>query len=245
MPIFGREGVGLLDYGRWVTYAGADIISHLPVGGLLTLSAVNIGKGLISGLADPKAQTGLVESVMTGTTTALIHTEPSTLLTVVEARNDMPGMPTEGFWIREFEIRAVHPVLGDVCFMYATLGDFPQYVHPYISGPPDIRRFPIDIIVRPDLQVVTSYPLLGYMTAEEIQHLLESDLTDVWNRLHLHEQLYVTYQDLGAVTGYATPNFIEPFHALWLQPLGGGALIGAVLTPDDGATMYDAYAEPE
>ena len=88
-------------YGFVVTTAGQGMLTRAAAGEALTLTGVQVGKGVAASREAALALTALIDPVANGTST-----EPAVsgnqLSMIVEYRNDMNGGLEEGFDLSEF-----------------------------------------------------------------------------------------------------------------------------------------------
>jgi hypothetical protein len=74
-----------------------------------------------------------------------------------------------GFFLNEFGVWAMDPVVGEVMIAYGTLGDYPQYVAPFNSARGvDVRRFPVAIAIGEDVGMVVDYKTDLWLTADDL-----------------------------------------------------------------------------
>lgn len=154
-------------YGFVVTTAGAGLLARAAAGETLTLTGVQVGKGVAAGQSAALALTQLIDPVAAATSTAPA-VAGGQLSMVVEYRNDMNGGLETGFSLSEFGIFAR---VGDdqpTLLYYAGLGDSPDPVLPESAGL-DVHRYPVAVAVTGDVTVTLGYPADAFVSADELE----------------------------------------------------------------------------
>ena len=153
-------------YGFVITTAGESMLARASAGETLTITGVQVGKGVVASTAAAKALTALVDFVANATSS-----EPavsgSQLSMIVEYRNDLGGGLDEGFDLSEFGIFASVGDDSAALLYYASLGDAPQPVQPESAGL-DVHRFPVAVAVTGELTVTLDYPAGAFVSADEL-----------------------------------------------------------------------------
>ena len=153
-------------YGFVITTAGESMLARASAGETLTITGVQVGKGVVASAAAAKALTALVDFVANATSS-----EPavsgSQLSMIVEYRNDLGGGLDEGFDLSEFGIFASVGDDSAALLYYASLGDAPQPVQPESAGL-DVHRFPVAVAVTGELTVTLDYPAGAFVSADEL-----------------------------------------------------------------------------
>ena len=153
-------------YGFVITTAGESMLARASAGETLTITGVQVGKGVVASAAAAKALTALVDFVANATSS-----EPavsgSQLSMIVEYRNDLGGGLDEGFELSEFGIFASVGDDSAALLYYASLGDAPQPVQPESAGL-DVHRFPVAVAVTGELTVTLDYPAGAFVSADEL-----------------------------------------------------------------------------
>lgn len=154
-------------YGFVVTTAGQGMLTRAAAGEALTLTGVQVGKGVAASREAALALTALIDPVANGTST-----EPAVsgnqLSMIVEYRNDMEGGLEEGFDLSEFGILARVGDDAPALLYYASLGDSPQPVQPASAGL-DVHRFPVAVAVTDEVTVTLGYPAGAFVTADALE----------------------------------------------------------------------------
>ena len=153
-------------YGFVITTAGESMLARASAGETLTITGVQVGKGVVASAAAAKALTALVDFEANATSS-----EPavsgSQLSMIVEYRNDLGGGLDEGFDLSEFGIFASVGDDSAALLYYASLGDAPQPVQPESAGL-DVHRFPVAVAVTGELTVTLDYPAGAFVSADEL-----------------------------------------------------------------------------
>ena len=166
-----------MDYGYSITDAGRYLIARLLAGDKLVLTRVMVGSGRIP---DDVRMAGVKKlyAPVAPATTGNVYADGGVAKMTVEYRSDLNGGLEKGFWLREFGIFADDPSEGEILLLYATLGDFPQYVAPYKKGGGiDVRRFPISIAIGEDRAILADFNASLFMTAEDVKNLYETEIS--------------------------------------------------------------------
>ncbi len=160
-------------YGFVITTAGQGMLARGAAGEPLTMTGVQVGKGIVESESAAKALTALLDPVAAATST-----EPavsgSQLSMIVEYRNDSNGGLETGFALSEFGIFARVGDDSPVLLYYASLGDSPQTVQPESAGL-DVHRFPVAIAVTGEVTVTLGYPAGAFVTADELEGFAHLD----------------------------------------------------------------------
>ena len=162
-----------MNYGFVITRQGLDLITKLLIPTDLILTRIMVGNGKTDSTSDPANFTDLISPMAQGTSTVPV-VQNHQLEFTVEYRNDLNGGLTTGFWLNEFGIFAQDPDLGEILLYYANLGDYPQWVHPFVMGALDVRRYPVSIGLSNDANVILQYPANAFITSEYLELRLAS-----------------------------------------------------------------------
>lgn len=169
-------------YGFAVTDRGRHLIAKLLAGEVMQITRIMVGSGQIPDTVNPREVTDLFAPVALGTSTKPIVAGGVASMTV-EYRSDLNGGLPVGFWLREFGIYANDPDTGEVLVYYATLGEYPQWVSPYIpesaSAGIDVRRFPVSIAIGEDRGIMVDYDTELWMTAEDVYNYFTTVLLPI------------------------------------------------------------------
>ena len=150
-------------YGFLVTTAGEGLLARAAAGETLTITGVQVGKGIAAGADAAKALTALIDPVAAGTSTAP-QVNGGQISMIVEYRNDLGGGLETGFELTEFGIMARAGDDSPTLLYYAGLGDSPQPVQPISQGL-DVHRFPVAIAVTGEVSVTLGYPADAFLPA--------------------------------------------------------------------------------
>lgn len=164
-------------YGGTITVAGRNLITGLLAGETIEFTRIVVGSGKMPEGVEPIDMTELVNPIAEATST-IPTVENNVLSMVVEYRNDMNGGLAEGFWLDEFGIFAKTENSPEIMLYYATLGDSPQPVNAYKDNRIDIRRYPVTIALEINANVQVTYNPGAFITAEEVQQLIQSMVTE-------------------------------------------------------------------
>lgn len=165
-------------YGFIIPTLGWNLLTKLLAFETLEITRVMVGTGRLPDGTDPTTIVDLVQPTALATSTIPIA-DGNTCMFIVEYRNSLNGGLQQGFWLNEFGVYANDPDIGEVLLYYGSLGDFPQYVSPYINGALDIRRFPVTIALTRYVNVVLDYPAIAFMTAEDVSAYFSSTLLPI------------------------------------------------------------------
>ena len=126
-----------MDYAYKPTTNGRKVlIACMDSGGVLQLTRVEVGKGLISEEADLADQHELVDYVTEGAIGDRRHENDRLYLTIQYSNKDHLDIPT--FYLSEFIVYAINPDTGEETdLLYATLGDYPQPVPDFPKSRPN------------------------------------------------------------------------------------------------------------
>ena len=147
----------------------------------MQITRVMFGAGQIPEAANPRTVTELYEPIAQGTGGKPIVNGGVASMTV-EYRSDLNGGLNTGFWLREFGVYANDPAEGEILIYYATLGDYPQWVSPYLPDQNtgiDVRRFPISIAIGEDRGITVDYDTELWMTAEDVHNYFNTVLLPI------------------------------------------------------------------
>lgn len=149
-------------YGFIITTAGMDMLARAVLGEPITITGVQVGKGVVSNMEIARSLTALISPVANGTSNTP-KVSKTKISMVVEYRND--GL-TEAFDLYEFGIFAKISNQQPTLLYYATLGNAPHKVQP-ISAGLDVHRFPVTIEITDDVVVTLGYPAGAFLTEDE------------------------------------------------------------------------------
>ena len=159
-------------YGFVVTTAGLAMLTRAAAGEELTVTGVQVGKGMVASQSAALALTALIDPVAAATSSEPL-VSGSQMSMIVEYRNDMNGGLETGFDLSEFGIFAS---IGDdqpAMLYYASLGDSPQPIQPESEGL-DIHRFPVAIAVTGDIAVTLDYPAGAFVTVDTLGNYIQT-----------------------------------------------------------------------
>ena len=162
------------DYRFKVTTSGHNLLAALMATGKgLEITRVAVGSGRVEADRELADMTDLVEYVADAAIAAREHDGDELHLTVQYASNMTPGLGM--FYLSEFVVEAKHPVTGEsVNLLYATLGDYIQPVRAYSEvTAPDVRNYPLTIIVSSDIEVTVS-AAGGLVTYDELNDAVDT-----------------------------------------------------------------------
>jgi hypothetical protein len=185
---------GMMEYGIYVTDSGWELLGRLVGGSLgetqaptLTFTRVGFGNGKLDEGENPVTRGNLKSYVADGGTTPINIThfhdldgtyQRSILSFTAEYRSDMAPDVTEGFWLSEFGIFCKDEENNvEIMVYYATLGDAPQYVTPFNQSAIDIRRFPVQLVLTDELNIVCNVSFEGFIKRDEMEDYGENTLT--------------------------------------------------------------------
>lgn len=155
-------------YGFVITEAGNNLLANIVAGQTLTITKVIMDKGTVESANAARQLTAPIDPGPDGTST-MPTVEGNTVNMIVEYRSDLNGGLQEGFWIGGF---CVYGKVGDgteTLIYYGSLGDQKQYVSAYAEGTaPDVRRYPLSIVVTAGVEVEVTYPAEAWMSAEDV-----------------------------------------------------------------------------
>ena len=167
-----------MEYGYKPTTNGRKVlIACMDTGGVLQLTRVAVGKGLVSEDAELADQHKLVDYVADGTIADRRHENDRLYLTVQYSNKDHRDIPT--FYLSEFIVYAINPDTGDeVDLLYATLGDYAQPVPAFQQDyPASIFNFPLILVLSDEINVSISAPA-GLVTYDDLAELVRQvDIT--------------------------------------------------------------------
>lgn len=155
-------------YGFVITEAGNNLLANIVAGQTLTITKVIMDKGTVESANAARQLTAPIDPGPDGTST-MPTVEGNTVNMIVEYRSDLNGGLQEGFWIGGF---CVYGKVGDgteTLIYYGSLGDQKQYVSAYAEGTaPDVRRYPVSIVVTAGVEVEVTYPAEAWMSADDV-----------------------------------------------------------------------------
>ncbi len=159
-------------YGFTITKQGRKLLASLIAGQQLVILGVQVGSGKVPEGQDPRDLTALIAPFAEATTTTPVRDNDKVSF-IVEYRSDMGGGLTEGRYLNEYGVFALDPEDGKVLLYYANLGDYPEWVFAYsATQPPTIRRYPVQIGVATDAEVVLDFKAGAFVTADEVTALV-------------------------------------------------------------------------
>lgn len=210
-----------MNYGFVITRKGRSLILKLQKPIDFVLTRIMVGNGRLPDNPDPINFTDLISPMAQATsTTPTVNNHQ--LEFKVEYRNDLgtdlgkSGGLRTGFWLNEFGVFARDPDEGEILLYYATLGDYPQWVQPFIPGMLDTRRYPVSIGLNDDAFVRLEFPSVAFITAED----LEEHNTDP----KAHRNLQAQIDELR--------DLISPFRDGSIQTPEGEIHEGIIQAPD-------------
>ena len=153
-------------YGFVVTTAGLGMLAQAGAGETLTITGVQVGKGVAASQSAALALTALIDPVAAATSSEPV-VAGGQLSMIVEYRNDMDGGLEAGFALSEFGIFARVGSGSPALLYYASLGDSPQPVQAEAEGL-DIHRFPVAIAVTGEVAVTLDYPAGAFVTSDAL-----------------------------------------------------------------------------
>lgn len=168
-----------MNYGYKVTTGGRELLAALlATGEELEITRVAIGSGKVSEDTNLADMTGLIQYVAEGRVAQRRHENNVLLLMVQYASNFTPGLGA--FYLSEFTVEARHPISGEsITLLYATLGDYIQPVVAYSeTGAPDVRNYPIALVISDELNVTISVPA-GLVTYDDLQEAVDKALASL------------------------------------------------------------------
>ena len=171
------------DYRFKVTTSGHNLLAALMATGKgLEITRVAVGSGRVEADRELADMTDLVEYVADAAIAAREHDGDELHLTVQYASNMTPGLGM--FYLSEFVVEAKHPVTGEsVNLLYATLGDYIQPVRAYSEvTAPDVRNYPLTIIVSSDIEVTVS-AAGGLVTYDELNDAVDTAVKEALDEL--------------------------------------------------------------
>lgn len=203
-------------YGFVVTTAGQGMLARAAAGEALTITSVQVGKGVVGSQAAALALTALVDPVANATSDEP-EVNGNQMSLIVEYRNDLNGGLQEGFELSEFGIFAS---VGDdqpALLYYASLGDNPQPVQPESAGL-DVHRFPVAIAVTGDISVALNYPDNAFVANKDF----DAHVSNTSNPHGVKAGQVMT--ESGESVEAALSNKAEINEVLCQRPIGGDAL---------------------
>jgi len=168
-----------MNYGYKVTTAGRELLAALlATGEELEITRVAVGSGKVSEDTNLADMTGLIQYIAEGRIAQRRHENNVLFLMVQYASNFTPGLGA--FYLGEFVVEARHPISGEsVTLLYATLGDYIQPVVAYSDdGAPDVRNYPIALVISDELNVTVSVPA-GLVTYDDLQEAVDKALASL------------------------------------------------------------------
>lgn len=163
-------------YGCKITDAGRNLIAKVLVSDYIHISRVMVGAGLCPDDQDFGTVTDLFDPVAQATSSTPV-VKDGILKMKIEYRSDLNGGLDQGFWLREFGIFAFDPETNDeILFLYASLGDQPQYVKSGKTPGIDVRRFPISIVIGKDVGVIMDFNPELWLTEEDLLNIFSETI---------------------------------------------------------------------
>ncbi|MBQ9347320.1 MAG: hypothetical protein IJT94_08295 [Oscillibacter sp.] len=189
-----------MDMGFKPTTHGRNVlIACMDSGGVLKLTRVAVGKGLIPEGRDLADQHELVDYVADGAIGDRRHENNRMMLSVQYSNKGHSTVPM--FYLREFMVYAKNPDTGEETdLIYGTLGDYAQPVPPYVQDmSPAVFNLPLTIILSDEIEVHISAPA-GLVTYAELAELVRQvDITipkTGWVLDQNAQGLYPFYRDI-------------------------------------------------
>lgn len=150
-------------YGYAITTAGSNLLGKLlATGGTLNLTRVQFGSGKASATdaAGLVSQAALMTPIGDGLKSAPIFADGKMLITI-QYNNSMNGGITSNTNINEFGIFATDPDLGEILFLYGSLGDTPDVLLPYNGSTAITRKYQLSIGIGSVAGVATNFDSVG------------------------------------------------------------------------------------
>ena len=155
-------------YGCKITDAGRNLIADVLVSDYIHISRIMVGQGVCPDNIDFGSVTDLFDPVAQATSNTPLVKDGAVKLKI-EYRSDLNGGLDYGFWLSEFGIFALNPFTNEeILFLYANLGDAPQYVKSNATPGIDVRRFPVSIFIGKDVGVVMDFNPELWLTEEDL-----------------------------------------------------------------------------
>ena len=163
-------------YGCSITDAGRNLIAKVLVSDYIHISRIMVGQGQCPDDQDFGSVTDLFDPVAQATSNTPTVKE-GVVKMKIEYRSDLNGGLDYGFWLSEFGIFALDPeTQEEVLFLYASLGDAPQYVKSNATPGIDVRRFPVSIFIGQDVGVVMDFNPELWLTEEDLLNIYTETL---------------------------------------------------------------------
>lgn len=163
-------------YGCAITDEGRNLIAKVLVSDYIHISRIMVGQGVCPDDQDFSSVTDLFDPVAQATSNTPIIKD-GILKMKIEYRSDLNGGLDYGFWLSEFGIFALDPDTGDeILFLYASLGDAPQYVKSGATPGIDVRRFPVSIVIGKDVGVIMDFNPELWLTEEDLLRIYTETL---------------------------------------------------------------------
>lgn len=172
----------------YTTKKGRETLAKAVTSGKLTLSKVEVGKGIYNESLNAEVFEHLI-TVVGEATSSIPETSGNAITFTLEYRNDLNGGLKEGFFISEFGVFALDEDLGEVLLLYGSL-ESPQWISAESSSILDVRRYPISIAIEGDILAETTYVPSAFLIPEDLTTHNTSD-TAHENRFHPRIQLAV------------------------------------------------------
>lgn len=163
-------------YGCSITDAGRSLIAKVLVSDYIHISRIMVGQGVCPDDQDFGSVTDLFDPVAQATSNTPI-VKDGVVKMKIEYRSDLNGGLDYGFWLSEFGIFALDPDTDEeILFLYASLGDAPQYVKSNATPGIDVRRFPVNIIIGKDIGVIMDFNPELWLTEEDLLRIYTETL---------------------------------------------------------------------
>lgn len=163
-------------YGGVVTTSGRNMIATLIAGQTIKFTKVVFGAGKISDDTSIIDITDLIDTKWQGAMTEPVSKDGVTTMTL-ECRNDLNGGLLAGFQINEIGLYASDDNgVSEVLFYYASLGDSPQPMNPFVDNRVDIKRFPISMTIGNDVPVDLAFESDAFVTTTNVREIVDDTL---------------------------------------------------------------------
>ena len=154
-------------YGGTITRAGRNLLTGLVAGQTIEFTKVQFGSGIVPDQTSLETVTELYNYIADGSSNVPIAIGNAIHL-VAEYRNEMNPDMQDVFWINEFGIFAKTDSSPEVMIYYASLGETPQPVNPYVDQRIDVKRYPITIAVAVTPDIKLAYNPGTFITEENV-----------------------------------------------------------------------------
>lgn len=174
----------IVGYDVYMTKAGYALQAKLfAQGGVLEITRVEIGSGVLPQDADWRTLTGLVERRAAAVSTAPVRKD-CTVSLEIEYRSDLDGGAEEPFQINEFGVFAIGAEGQEALILYGDLSDCPDTAVPLKYGG-CVRRYPVLMVVGPEAGAKLDYPAGAWATHQELAQAVASHDGDAKAHPHL------------------------------------------------------------